>query len=92
MPCHPRLGWYRVRRGGSEHPKICYRPCPTPLRHFLSYVALIPIRRLGHEHSHLALNEVFRPNYVGHIHDHDLNAAGIHRVLSAHYLGALRLR
>ena len=92
MPCHLRLGWRRVQRGGSERPTTCYRPCPTPLRHFLSCVVLIPTRRSGHEHSHLVLNEVFRPSYVGRTHDRDLNVVEIHQALSDHCLDAPRLR
>ena len=92
MPYRLRLGWRRAPREGSERPKIYFQPYPTPLRHFLSCVALIPTRHSGREQFRLALNEVFLPNCAGHTHDHDSNVAGIHQALSAHYPDALRLR
>ena len=92
MPYHRRLGWCHVRRGGSGRPKTYYQPCPTPLRHSSSFVALTPILRSGHEHSRLVLNEAFRPNYVDRTHDLGSSAAEIHQAPFAHYLDALQLR
>ena len=87
-----RQGWCRVRREGSERPKICCQSYPILLRHLSSYAALTPTQRLERGRSRLVLNEVFRPNYVDRTHDLGLDVAGIRQAPFARYLDALRLR
>lgn len=92
MLCRLRLDWCHAQRGGSERPKIYYQSYPILPRHLSSYAGLTPIQHSGRGRSRLALNEAFRPNYVGRTHDLDLSAAGIHQAPFVRYLDALRLR